>query len=51
MYTGAKTPMAIKSRLRRERSNGDRWAYAMIETETTHPQRISDDNLAVVLAK
>lgn len=28
-YTGAKTELAIKSRLKKERCNGDRWAYAV----------------------
>lgn len=31
LYTGARTARALKSRLTKERSNGDRWAKAYIE--------------------
>ena len=32
MFTGCRTPLAIKRRLTAERCNGDRFAYAVIET-------------------
>jgi general stress protein YciG len=32
-YTGKRTERALKAKLTRERSHGDRWAYAYIETD------------------
>lgn len=44
-YTGTLSGRAIRARLKKERAGGDRWAYAMVETDTTHPRRVHDDDL------
>jgi hypothetical protein len=42
-FGGRRTIRALRQAIRRETCNGDRWAYAYIETPDGHAYKVGDD--------